>query len=721
MVVLVPFTRQVPDSFCFAIRWLVRGLLLWVAGTAVPAVQAAPANVLIMISDDQGWADVPWRGSPARMPSLDQLRQSGVELMRFYSAPVCSPTRSALYTGRSAMQHGIRDPFTAQDPGLSLLEHLIPETFRAAGYETALTGKWHLGSTTAARLPNARGFDHFYGFLGGGISYNTHFGENTTRVDWQRDGLTLNEPGYSTDLIRDEEIRLLRTRDPAKPFFHIVAFNAPHTPLEAPPDLLLNYPTLSGNAQIYAAMLESLDRAVGGILAELSAQRLDADTLVVFLSDNGGPGNGVARNTPLKGSKSSVYDGGVRTPAIWRWPGVLRAGTTSDQFLAAHDLFPTVAAAVGVTPRNRLPFDGVNVWSALRGATAPIDRTFTVASPTDYAQFEGRWKLVTRADATELYDIFADPSELTNLAAAQPAVVDRLRLALNAAIDRSLGAASAGIPRLANLSVRAAVGGAAGTPILGFVVSGGDKRLVVRGVGPGLLPYGVTGVLADPQLQLWQGQALVRSNDDWQGADAAVMAASGAFPLSAASRDAAVVATLPPAAYTALTQSVDNGSGVALLEIYDAEAGGGGARLVNASARAFVGTGAEVLIPGLSVDGTGVSGLLIRAAGPALGSYGVTNFLADPVLTVYRGSEIIATNDDWGVGKSAQYSATPAFFSPVGQIAAAAVANGAFAFPAGSRDAAVMISLPAGANYTVQVSGKNNAVGTALVEFYLLP
>jgi arylsulfatase A-like enzyme len=156
--------------------WLATGLALWVAGAAVPAVAAAPAYVLIMIADDQGWADVPWRGSPARMTSLDQLRQSGEELMRFYSAPVCSPIRSALYTRPSAMQHGIRDPFTAQDPGLSLLEQLIPETFRAAGYETALIGKWHLGSTKAARLPNARGFDHFYGFLGGAVSYNTRLG-----------------------------------------------------------------------------------------------------------------------------------------------------------------------------------------------------------------------------------------------------------------------------------------------------------------------------------------------------------------------------------------------------------------------------------------------------------------------------------------------------------------------------------------------------------------
>lgn len=695
-------------------------LLLWAAGLALSAARAAPANVLIMISDDQGWADVPWRSSPARMPNLDRLRQSGVELMRFYSAPVCSPTRAALYTGRSAMQLGVRDPFAASDPGLSPLEHLISETFRAAGYQTALTGKWHLGATTAGHLPNARGFDRFYGFLGGSIDYNTHAGDNASRVDWQRDGQTLNEAGYSTDLIGDEEVRLLRTRDPAKPFFHVVAFNAPHTPLQAPADLLRNYPDLTGNAQIYAAMLESLDLAIGRILAELTAQKLDADTLVIYLSDNGGPGNGVARNTPLKGSKSSVYDGGIRTPCVWRWPGVLRAGATSDQFLAAHDLFPTVAAAMGVTPRNRLPWEGVSVWDALRGATAPVDRSFTIAASSEYAQFEGRWKLVSRGNVNELYDVVGDPSETTNVAAAQPAIVARLGAALTAAVDRSLNAGTTGAPWLGNLSVRAAAGGAAGTPILGFVVTGGTKRVLVRGVGPGLAPFGVTGLLANPALEVWQGTVLIRSNDDWLAADAATMAASGAFALPAANKDAAIVASLSPAAYTALTQSADGGSGVALMEIYDAEAGGGVARLVNASARAFVGTGAAILIPGVSVDGGGSGGFLIRAAGPALGKYGVANFLADPVLTVFRGNEIVASNDDWGVGTGVQYNTTPGFFAPAGQIAAAAAANGAFAFDSGSRDAAVLVSLPAGANYTIQVSGKNGTTGTALVEFYLL-
>jgi arylsulfatase A-like enzyme len=339
-------------------RWSL--LALAAALSLLPAVNAAAPNVLILVADDLGWADVPWRGSPARMPNLDRLRQDGTELMRFYGAPLCSPSRAALYTGRSAAQLNIRDVFSGRDDGLGALEHLMPESFRAAGYQTALTGKWHLGSDST-HVPTARGFDHFYGFLGGAISYFTHVGESTTRVDWQRDGVTLNEPGYSTDLIRDEEIRLLRTRDPARPFFHVVTFNAPHIPLEAPTDLIANYPTLSGDAKTYAAMLESLDIAIGRILSELTAQRLDANTVVVFYSDNGGPGNSVARNTPLRGSKNGVYEGGIRVPAIIRQPGVIRAGVTTDQFTTVQDLFPTLTAATGVTPRNRLPLDGLNL------------------------------------------------------------------------------------------------------------------------------------------------------------------------------------------------------------------------------------------------------------------------------------------------------------------------------------------------------------------------
>lgn len=689
---------------------LVLVALAFVAFIAGRAGAAAP-NVLFLVADDLGWSDVSWRGSPARMPNLDTLRQSGTELLRFYASPVCSPTRAALYTGRSAFQQGIRDVFPPNTPGVSMLEHLMPESFRAAGYQTALSGKWHCGSGSNERLPHQRGFDQFYGFVGSDIDYYTHrFTAGNNALDWQRNGVALVEAGYTTDLIAAEEIRLLRTRDRSMPFLHVVTFNAPHTPLAAPDELKAHYPTLTGDAQTYAAMLESLDTNIGLILAELTAQGLVNDTLVAFISDNGGLGNSPARNTPLRAAKGNVYDGGIRVPGIVRWPGVVRAGATSDQFVAPHDWFPTVAAAVGVTPRNGLPFDGLNLWNSLRAGGTPVDRTFMVATVTNYAQFEGRWKLVRIGNRDELYDIVADPAEATNLAAAQPAVLARLQAALAVATTRSLSAETAGDARVSNLSARAAVGGAAGTPILGFVVAGGEQRVIVRGIGPGLAGFGVTGALADPLLELRQGQTLVQSNDNWSAADSAIFAENGAFALAAASRDAALVVTLPPAAYTAQTSSVAaGGSGVALVEIYATGAGSSAARLVNASTRAFVGTGASILIPGIAVGGNGAAGLLIRAAGPALGKFGVTDALVDPVINLFRGGILIATNDDWGVATNAA------------QVSAAAAATGAFAFDAGSRDAALLTTLPAGTSYTVQVSGKNNTTGTVLVEFYAVP
>ncbi len=669
---------------------------------------AAP-NVLLIVADDLGWGDVPWRGTPARMPQLDALRQSGTELLRFYASPVCSPTRAALLTGRSAFQQGIRDQFAPNNDGVSLLEHFLPESFRAAGYATALVGKWHLGSTSPERLPTQRGFDHFYGFAGPAVDYYTHrFTGPAGGLDWQRNGTPLTEEGYATDLIAAEEVRLLRARDKARPFLHVVTFNAPHTPYAAPDALKANYPTLSGDAQTYAAMLESLDLGIGAILAELAAQNLANDTLVVFVSDNGAVTPG--RNTPLRAAKGNVYDGGIRVPAIVRWPGVVRAGATSEQFIAAQDLLPTLASATGVTLRNGLPLDGRDVWTPLRTGAGTVERTFSVATTTNYAQFDGRWKLVRIGARDELYDIVTDPTEATNRAAAEPAVLARMQALLAAAVTRSLSVESAGDARVTNLSARAQVGGAAGTPFLGFVVTGGDKRLVVRGVGPALTGFGVPSALADPLVELRQGQALLQTNDNWLAADATAMAAVGAFALPTASKDAALVATLPAGSYTAqISAATTAASGVALVEVYDTGEGSGAARLVNASTRAFVGSGEAVLIPGFAVGGSGAAGLLIRVAGPALGKFGVGDALVDPVLTLYRGGSVIATNDDWGAAENAT------------QLASAATAVGAFVFETGSRDAALLTTLPAGPGYTVQVSGKNGATGTALVEFYLVP
>lgn len=269
---------------------------------------------------------------------------------------------------------------------------------------------------------------------------------------------------------------------------------------------------------------------------------------------------------------------------------------------------------------------------------------------------------------------------------------------------------TSGTARLVNLATRAQVGGTAGTPIAGFVISGtGSKRVLTRAVGPGLTAFGVSGALADPSLSLVSGSTTVATNDNWLGADAATFTSVGAFALTAGSLDAAIVSTLAPASYTTPV-SAGTGSGVALLEVYDTDsAASPTARLVNASTRAFVGTGESVLIPGFVISGTGTVRLLIRAAGPALTAFGVTGTLADPQISLFSSASTnaIATNDNWSSVTNAA------------AISSAATNAGAFAFTAGSRDAAVLVDLSAG-SYTATVSGVGNTTGTALVEVYVV-
>lgn len=262
---------------------------------------------------------------------------------------------------------------------------------------------------------------------------------------------------------------------------------------------------------------------------------------------------------------------------------------------------------------------------------------------------------------------------------------------------------SSGTARLVNIATRVALGGAAGTPIPGFVLSGaGTKPMLIRAVGPTLASFGLTGVLADPRLGLIGGSATLATNDNWLAGDAATMAGVGAFALPAASKDAALVATLAAGSYSAPVAATDNGSGVALLEVYDA-ATTSAVNVINASTRAFVGTGDAVLIPGFVIGGTGALKLLIRAVGPTLANLGVSGVLADPTITLYRGNTALATNDNWSAADAPTMAAV-----------------GAFALTAGSRDAAIVTTLPAGA-YSAIVSGVGGTTGTALVELYAVP
>jgi arylsulfatase A-like enzyme len=411
---------------------------------ALHGAQAGRApNIVILLADDLGWADVGYHKSEIRTPNIDRLATQGVRFERYYAFPLCSPTRSALMTGRSPIRFGVVyatiEPF--DDHGVPLDEHFMPQTLHAAGYETAMAGKWHLGHTRRQFFPNARGFDHSYGCLNGRIDYFTHDREGG--LDWHRDGKTSFEQGYSTELIGREAIRLIRERDKSKPLFLYVPFNAPHAPLHQAPRYMDNYANIQDpDRRQFCATVQYMDDVIGRILATLDAERMSNDTLVMFFSDNGGPTGLGAKNTPLRGGKRSTYEGGIRVPMILRWPGHLQAGAESNQVMTVMDVFPTFAAVAGTAPRNRLPLDGRNLWPAMaaRRIEKREDLFFGTGSGSSfiYGVLHQDWKLVrtisrkNQAVTNELFRIEQDPTEQHDLAAKQPELVKDLA----ARIDR---------------------------------------------------------------------------------------------------------------------------------------------------------------------------------------------------------------------------------------------------------------------------------------------
>ena len=289
----------------------------------LPALVHAKPNILFMMVDDLGWNDVGYHGSEIKTPNIDALAERGVELDRYYAFPVCSPTRAALMTGRSPIRQGV-DMAIGTDGGMPLDEHLLPQTLQAAGYQTFITGKWHLGMEYVASHPNNRGFDHAHGHLSGGLDYFTHIVDGG--LDWHRNGKVIREEGYTTELITEEAVSLIERRDEAKPMFLYVAFNAPHLPLQVTEKYLDRYPDI-GNPyrKLFAAMVSAVDDGVGKILATLETEGIADDTLVVWVSDNGAiPVLG--DNGSLRAGKGTAFEGGIRVPGLIYQPGVLEGG-----------------------------------------------------------------------------------------------------------------------------------------------------------------------------------------------------------------------------------------------------------------------------------------------------------------------------------------------------------------------------------------------------------
>ena len=422
-------------------------------------------NVIIMLADDLGWADVGYHSGDIETPSLDRLAAEGVRLDRFYTTPICSPTRAALMTGRNPIRlgvaYGVILPWDTN--GIHPDEHFLPEAFLEAGYQTAMVGKWHLGHAQQTYHPNERGFEHFYGHLHTEVGYFSPF-SNQGGTDFQRNGVTIDDEGYETFLLGDEASRYIRKRDKDKPFFLYMPFLAPHTPLEAPDDLIEKYADIETDLPparsqqtdgtrtmsrlmmresarpMYAAVVDAMDQAIGQVLTILDEEQISDETIVLFFSDNGGAAYSVggANNAPLRGGKGETFEGGIRVVSLLRWPDQLAAGGKMESIMTVMDVFPTLMDAAGIEPGPHYPWDGRSLWPAIKdGKQQPRqDDVFFVSETPIYGQimttvFNEEWKLVqeiqqdqlTISVTPHLFNIKDDPNEYINLAAEHPDVV----------------------------------------------------------------------------------------------------------------------------------------------------------------------------------------------------------------------------------------------------------------------------------------------------------
>ncbi len=414
-----------------------------------------------MVADDLGWNDVGYHNPEIRTPNIDGLAREGATLERFYVNPTCSPTRASLMTGKFATTVGMHSPIQWHtEAGLPLEERTLADQFRGAGYQTHLIGKWHLGKTLPEQFPTNRGFDHFYGLLNGAIGHYDHV--YSGGLDWQRDGRTLDEEGHATDLIAREASDQIRARDPSRPIFLMVSFTAPHTPLEPPPEAAAAYAEIPDeNRRNLLGLITHMDAAIGRILETLEHERMTDDTLVLFMSDNGGQlyagllfdtllpavRDGVADNDPLRAGKGSVFEGGIRVPAALRWPGHVRRGSVVEQPVFVADLLPTLSEVAGV-PFDESTIDGQSQWHSIATGESRDRKPFLVANFGSQALIDWPWKLVMdvsvpmvpeflRSTTYSLHHVEADPEERHDLSGQHPKRFEALRAALAAAPRRA--------------------------------------------------------------------------------------------------------------------------------------------------------------------------------------------------------------------------------------------------------------------------------------------
>ncbi len=432
--------------------------LLATLSTLACAADARP-NFLIILADDLGYGDVGFQGGVAKTPHLDRLASQSVRLTAHYVHPMCSPSRAALLTGRYASRFGVTGAQNAQ--ALPFGTPTLASILAGAGYDTALIGKWHLGSSPDTP-PNKFGFACSYGSLAGGITSDTHeYKTGPHQKTWHRNGVLLEEPGHVTDLITTDAVKWIEQRGDA-PFFLYVPYTAVHVPIQEPEEWLAMNSHLTDEAtRLRAADISHLDDGVGRLLAALEKKGLRKNTVVLFLSDNGAhnptdnrqdkyPGADSRKplmvsgsNAPFRGWKSGLYEGGIRTPALASWEGKWKPGVLA-QPLSVTNWLPTLCRLAGAPLPAGHPCDGWDAGGLLAGEagaddTAALHPIYS-AAPGFRARMVrlGGWKLIVTVPrgkrsseaGVELYKIDDDPSETRNVAASFPDKVLELQTLL---------------------------------------------------------------------------------------------------------------------------------------------------------------------------------------------------------------------------------------------------------------------------------------------------
>ncbi|MDZ4687874.1 MAG: sulfatase-like hydrolase/transferase [Planctomycetaceae bacterium] len=423
-------------------------LLLFPVAALHAAHASSKPNIVVIVADDLGYADVlfnPLHPQEVSTPHLEALaKQSIICRQGYVSGHVCSPTRAGLMTGRYQQRLGLYTGGEAGS-GLPLTETIFPQYFKSAGYATAQFGKWHLGPTPEWS-PALRGFDEVFGFLGRGA--HDYFQLDDPDDPIYRGTKAVSETGYLTDRL-GEEAALFITRHRTQPFFLYLAFNAVHAPLQAPAEEIAKFNTGNTDRDTLLAMGKRLDDAIGHVVATLKSEGVWDDTLLFFLSDNGGPLAQTAVNAPLRGGKHQDYEGGIRVPFLVCWPAQLMPGESQTPVISL-DILPTALAAAGLTPIDAKPFDGKNLLPALKGETEPQPRNLFWSSGSEegwWAVRSGNWKLVGEKTRVGLFDLRADISEKHDLTQQMPEKVAELTKLHDAWLDEMARPLKAGAKR----------------------------------------------------------------------------------------------------------------------------------------------------------------------------------------------------------------------------------------------------------------------------------